>query len=138
MSIEPRAWSEADYPHQDLTRKIIAAANKVHEELGPGFVESIYQNAMLHQLQKAGLDVQMEVTVPVFFDGVRVGEHRIDLLVNNLAVVELKAVNELASVHEAQVKSTLKAADLELGLLMNFNVKQLTYGGLRRIICRKQ
>ena len=135
MKSVTRPWSEEDYPHQDVTRRIITAAIEVHKSLGPGFVESIYENAMLHQLEKAGLHVRQQVVVPVLFDGVQVGEHRIDILVAELIVVELKAASELAPVHYAQVKSTLKAAGLEIGLLINFNVRQLTDGGVKRIIC---
>lgn len=134
MKPTDRAWSNGNYPHQELTAQVIAAAIKVHKALGPGFVEGIYENAMVHQLRKSGLEVQQQVMMPVFYDRVRVGEHWIDLMVNRAIIVELKAVPDLLPVHYEQVRSMLKAARLEVGLLINFDVRQLNAGGVKRIV----
>jgi len=122
-----------EYLHKDLTEQIIGCAIKVHRELKAGFVESIYENALAHELTKAGLKVAQQVTYPVHYDSVVVGEHRADMVVQDKVVVELKAVSELAPQHVAQIMSTLKAAKLRLGLLMNFHEARLV-DGLRRVI----
>lgn len=106
--------------NEELTGKIIGAAIEVHKTLGPGFIESIYQNAFLVELQKRGLAVEKEVTVPVYYDGVEVGKHRLDLLVEGTVVVELKAVQDFEDIHFIMVKSYLKATGKNCGLLMNF------------------
>jgi len=121
------------YPHKDVTERIIGCAIKVHRVLKAGFVESIYENALTHELNMAGLQVAQQVTYPVFYDGLLVGEHRADMVVEGIVVVELKAVSELTPQHVSQVMSALKAANLRLGLLMNFHEAQLV-NGLRRVI----
>ncbi len=122
-----------EYLHKELTERIIGGAIKVHRELKAGFVESVYENALAHELAKAGLKVAKQVTYPVLYDDVVVGEHRADMVVEDKVVVELKAVSELAPQHVAQIMSTLKAANLRLGLLMNFHEARLV-NGLRRVI----
>lgn len=131
--IRGRNVNDEEYLHKDLTERIIGGAIKVHRELKAGFIESIYENALAHELTKAGLKVAQQVTYPVRYDGVLVGEHRADMVVEDKVVVELKAVSELAPHHMAQVMSTLKAANLRLGLLMNFHEARLV-NGLRRVI----
>lgn len=121
------------YPHSDITEKIIACGICVHRALNAGYVESIYENALCIELQKAGLNFRRQVTVSVEYEGVVVGEHRIDVLVEDVVVVELKSVSELTSQHLSQVMSTLKAAKLRLGLLMNFGEARLI-DGVRRVI----
>lgn len=106
--------------HKNLTEKIIGAAIFVHRRLGPGFLESIYENALVIELRKRGLTVSQQPCVTVFYDGISVGEHRLDLLVENTIIVELKAVKNLESVHFATVKSYLRAKHLEHGLILNF------------------
>lgn len=107
-------------PHENLTHAIIGAAIDVHRRLGPGFIESIYANALCVELRRRRLDFQREVAVPVLYRGTDVGLHRLDLLVGQLIVVELKALRRLEDVHFAVVRSYLRAARLEHGLLMNF------------------
>ena len=85
--------------HQELTGRIIACAIEVHKALGPGFLESIYEAAMVVELKRAGLNVEQQKTLPVFYREVLVGEHRLDLLVQNKIVVELKAISELEDIH---------------------------------------
>lgn len=126
-------YSENEYPQQELTKRIIAAGVEVHRELGPGFVEKIYENALASELLHRGHNVDRQVVVRVGYRGEIVGEHRIDLMVDDLVVVELKTVDALAEVHKAQLRSTLKAAGKQVGLLINFNRPTLTEG-VRRVI----
>ena len=121
------------YPHQDLTQSIISAAIEVHRALGPGFLERIYENALCIELDARAHSVARQLVVDVKYRGCRVGQHRIDLLVDDKVVVELKSVEALASAHKAQLRSTLKAADKRIGLLLNFNRATLKEG-LKRVI----
>ncbi|MBN1555165.1 MAG: GxxExxY protein [Phycisphaerae bacterium] len=123
-----KTFSGENYPHSQLTQSIIAAAIEVHKELGPGFLESIYEKALIIALQQQGHNVQSQVTLNVLFRGEWVGQHRMDLLVDDAVVVELKSVQALASVHTAQLRSTLKAAQKAIGLLINFNQTILAHG----------
>jgi len=105
---------------EKLTSKIIECAITVHKKLGPGFLESIYQAAMLLELVKQGLKVESQKEIKVFYDGKEIGLHRIDLVVEGQVIVELKTVKEFDDSHIAQLLSYLKAADLRVGLLLNF------------------
>ncbi len=116
-----------------LTEGIIGAAIEVHRELGPGFLESTYQKAMAVELTHRGIPHSCEHLVTLMYRGHQVGEGRLDILVNELIVVELKAVDKLAPIHHAQVISYLKATHLPLGLLINFNAETLK-DGLKRIV----
>lgn len=111
--------------HEDLTDKIIGCGIKVHRQLGPGFLESIYENAFVIELQRQGLKVERQREVIIKYDGVEVGRHRLDLIVNDTIVVELKAVKNIEDVHFAIVKSYLKALGKEHGLITNFSKKIL-------------
>ena len=108
-----------------LSGQIIEAAISVHKELGPGFLESIYESAMKVALRHRGIVYESQKEVAVFFEGEEVGDHRLDLLVDGQIVVELKAIKALDDVHFAQVKSYLKATGRHVGLLMNFNAPTL-------------
>ena len=119
--------------HEELTGRIIACAIEVHKALGPGFLESIYEAAMVVELKRVGLRVEQQKPLPIFYREVMVGEHRLDLLVENKIAVELKAISELENVHFAIVRSYLKAASLEHGLLLNFATMPLT---VNRVICQ--
>lgn len=123
----------ADFAGAEWTERIIGAAIHVHRELGPGFGESIYENALRHELQKRGMHVQQQKVFPVLYDGIQVGKHRIDLIVDDLVLIELKAVEELIPLFTAQVISYLRVTRLEVGLLMNFNEKLLK-NGLTRVV----
>lgn len=105
---------------EELTDKIINACINVHKELGPGFLESIYHNALKIELERRNLVVESEKEVKVKYLGIEVGTHRIDLLVEGEIVVELKTVEDLNKKYYAQVRSYLKALDKEIGLLVNF------------------
>jgi GxxExxY protein len=128
-----QAFPEREYPLQGLTEEVIAAAIEVHRQLGPGFVEKIYENALVLELQTQGHQVERQVTVDVSYRGQTVGQHPIDLLVDSEIVVELKSVEALAAAHKAQLRSALKAAGKRVGLLMNFNRATLK-DGLRSVI----
>ena len=120
------------YPHGELTEKIIGAAMKVHSALGPGFLENIYENALLRQLSKIGLSASQQVRYPVIFDGFLVGEHFLDIVVEGKVYVELKC-HAIAELEKAQVISGLKASGLEVALLMNFNSLHLK-GNFTRVV----
>lgn len=109
------------YDDNPITRSIIGAAINVHSQLGPGFLESIYRNAMNIELSKFGFDVKTEHAVKVLYDGQEVGLHRIDLFVNDDVVVELKTVEEISKAHYAQTRSYMHAIGTRLGLLINFS-----------------
>ena len=118
--------------YEALTGKIIAAAIEVHRRLGPGFIESIYENALVMELHKRGLKVERQLEVPVKYDGVEVGRHRLDLFVEDTIVVELKGIKNLEDIHFAVVRSYLKAIGRAHGLLINFakvtvEVKRVIY-----------
>jgi len=117
--------------HEELTGRIIACAIEVHKSLGPGFLESIYEAAMVVELSRAGLKAEQQKPLSIYYREVLVGEHRLDLLVENLIVVELKAISALEDIHFAIVRSYLKAAGLEHGLLLNFAAMPLT---VKRVI----
>ncbi len=106
--------------HQEITEKIIRVFYEVYNELGQGFLESVYEKAMMIALSEAGLAVAEQQPITVRFRGEIVGEFRADLLVNNLIIVELKAARTIESAFAAQVLNYLRATDIEIGLLMNF------------------
>ncbi len=106
--------------YADLTDKIINAAYKVHNVLGFGFLEKVYQNALVIELRKGVLAVSSEVPIKVFYDNEIVGEWVADLIVEDKVVLELKAVKDLAEIHEVQLVNYLKATGIEVGLLINF------------------
>lgn len=106
--------------HEKLTERIIGAAIEVHRKLGPGFIESFYENALMIELRKRGLVAERQIEVPVFYDDTEVGRHRLDIFVEDTIVVELKAVKKLEDIHFAIAKSYLKAVGRNHGLLLNF------------------
>ena len=118
---------------EELTGKIIGAAIEVHRQLGPGFIESIYENALVFELRKCGLPVEQQLEVPVVYAGqIEVGKHRLDLLVAGQTVVDLKTVTELLAIHFSIVRSQLHALKRKHGLLLNFAKVELDE---RRVIC---
>lgn len=118
---------EGDERADPLTRGIIAAIIHVHTVLGPGFLESIYRRALLLELVKRGLSVSTEVEIDIFYDGTRVGQHRLDLLVEDKVIIELKTVETLAKAHYAQTKSYLRATGKPVALLVNFASERADY-----------
>ena len=111
--------------------RLIGAAVAVHSALGPGFLESIYQGALEIELEMRGIDFRRQVEVDVRYRGEVVGRHRLDILVEESVVVELKAVSAVLEAHLAQLRSYLKATDTRVGLLLNFSTPVL---GVRRVV----
>jgi GxxExxY protein len=109
--------------HSELTDKIIGVFYDVYNELGYGFLESTYAEAMVVALEQAGLSVVREFPVPVWFRGRKVGQYFADLMVEGLILLELKTAKALESAHEAQLLHYLKATEIELGLLLNFGTR---------------
>jgi len=119
----------------DLTYEIIGCVYKVHSELGPGLLESTYEICLEYELLKGGLTVERQKPLPVNYDGIKLDAgYRIDLLVNDLVLLELKSVEELAPIHKSQVMTYLKLSGLKLGLLLNFNVQDMKKGIVRIIM----
>ena len=112
---------------EEITGKIIGCAMKVHRTLGCGFLESVYQNALAYELKKAGLEVQCEVLIKVYYEGVDVGEFYADMLVEKRVIVENKAVEQLCPAHEVQLVNYLTATEFDVGLLFNFGSSSLQY-----------
>jgi GxxExxY protein len=116
-------YDPAAFPHRDLTEVVIGAFFEVYTELGFGFLESVYHQAMLIALAERRLAVESEVKLPVYFRGRPVGTFDADIFVEREVVLELKAVDELCSAHEAQPLHYLRSSDIEVGLLLNFGPK---------------
>jgi len=125
--VEPSAETDS------WARAAIGAAIEVHRHLGPGFLESIYERAMIVELEVRRIPFERQFVIPITYRGVAVGEHRCDLVVAGSVVLELKAIESFTMTHISQVISYLSAGAFELGLLLNFNVPVLTQG-LRRIV----
>ncbi|MBN8636297.1 MAG: GxxExxY protein [Anaerolineae bacterium] len=118
----------------ELTHRIIGAAIEVHRELGPGLLESAYEECLAHEFTLRGLAYERQKPLPVIYKGIQVEcGFRLDFLVENLVIVELKAVEDLSPVHQAQVMTYLKLTNCRLGLLINFNAYKLLQG-LKRIV----
>jgi GxxExxY protein len=128
-----RPRTEPDTETDRLAQEVIGAAIEVHRTLGPGFLESVYEQAMGIELGLRGISSGRQVPVAVDYKGRSIGESRLDLLVDGRLVVELKAVDQLAPIHTAQVMSYLKATRHQLGLLINFNVVRLK-DGVKRVV----
>lgn len=103
-----------------LSNNIIGIAIKVHKELGPGFLESVYEEALKVEFSANNLEFESQKEIKIKYNGVEIGVHRLDLVVDNKIIAELKAVKELADIHFAQIRSYLKATGLRIGLLINF------------------
>ncbi|RUA23933.1 MAG: GxxExxY protein [Bacteroidetes bacterium] len=118
----------------ELTSKILECAYKVHTALGPGLLESAYEECLYYELQQSGLKVEKQKALPLVYHDVKLDAgYRLDLLVENRVIVEIKSVEALNDVHIAQVLTYLKLSKCKVGLLMNFNVKSLKHG-IKRLI----
>ena len=118
----------------EISSKIIGAAIEVHKQLGPGLLESTYETCLAFELKQMGLDVKQQQALPVVYKEVKLDAgYRIDLLVENKVIVEIKSVEALADIHTAQLLTYLKLKDLKLGLLINFNSVRVI-DGLKRIV----
>ncbi len=119
----------------EISYKIIGCAYEVHNELGPGLLEKTYEVCLIHELLKVGLEVKQQVALPVLYKGIRLDAgYRIDLLVDNQIILELKSVEALAPIHQAQLLTYMRLADIRLGLLFNFNVLNMRKGGIKRMV----
>ncbi len=132
VGLFPMEYPELSIHEEQIGKAIVNAAYNIHKSLGPGLLEKIYEVCMAHELRKAGHDVQRQVEVPISYDGIQFDEGlRLDLLIDGLVVVELKAVEIVNPVWTAQIISHLKLTGLNLGYLINFNVT-LIKDGIRR------
>jgi GxxExxY protein len=117
-----------------ITEAIIGAAIEVHKHLGPGLLESAYRECLKYELLQRGHIALQEVPLPLAYKGLKLDcGYRLDLLVNDAVIVEVKSVSDIAPIHEAQLLSYLKISGGKLGLLLNFNVKVLKHGGIKRL-----
>jgi GxxExxY protein len=118
----------------EISKGIIGCAIRVHKALGPGLLESAYQECLFYELQKSGYFVEKQKSLPLIYDEIKLDVgYRIDLLVENKVIVELKSVEALNDIHLAQVLTYLKLSDCRLGLLINFNVLRMI-DGIKRIV----
>jgi GxxExxY protein len=123
-----------EYPHQPLTRSVIGAAIEVHRVLGPGLLESAYRKCLAHELLHRDLDFRLEVPIPLRYKQAEIDcGFRADIIVGDQLLVELKSVERLLLVHDAQVLTYLKLCGMKVGLLINFNVSSLR-NGIKRLI----
>ena len=109
-----------NFKHQDITEKIIGAAYNVHNNLGSGFLEKVYQNSLAIELRSLDFLFDMEKPIKVYYRGEIVGDYIADIIVDGKVILEIKAIKELSSIHEVQLVNYLKATGIEVGLLINF------------------
>ena len=121
-----------------LSHEIIGCAIEIHKEIGPGLLESAYENCLVYLLKKKGFKVESQVEVPITFQGIVVDKaYRLDLLVENLVVVEIKSVSEFAPIHKAQMLTYLKFKKVPKGILINFNCMNIFYEGQQTFITKE-
>lgn len=124
--------------HRELTQAIIGCAMTVHRTLGPGFLDSVYQNALAHELTKAGLRVECQKSIRVLYDGIAVGEFYADMLVEGCVLVENKAMQTLVIGHERQLINYLAPTGVDVGLLLNFGSPSLQFKRKSRVYRRRE
>ena len=117
--------ANAKYPHQELPREIISAAYEVHQELAWGFLEKLYENALVLQANRRGLKVKAQAEIEVRYKGDAVGVYYADMLVNDEVICEIKAVEPINNAHQAQLLNYLKATGIKVGLILNFGPKRV-------------
>ena len=118
----------------ELSKMIISAAIEIHKALGPGLLESVYESTLEYKLKKLGLNVKKQISLPVIFEDIKLeAGYRIDLLIENKVIIELKSVETILPVHKAQTLTYLKLSKLKLALLINFNVTLLK-DGIKRFV----
>ncbi|WP_291140739.1 GxxExxY protein [Flavobacterium sp. UBA7680] len=123
---------------EEIGKIIVNSAFKVHKQLGSGLLERVYEVCLAHEITKTGLDVKRQVDIPIFYDGIEFSEGlRLDLLIEDSIIIEIKAVEQINPVWEAQIISQLKLLNKDLGFLINFNVP-LIKSGIRRFINTKR
>ena len=124
-----------EYKHSEITAKIIGCAMKVHQRMRNGYQEIIYQRCLCIEFDREGIKYQQEMEMPIFYDGIHVGKRRVDFLIEEKVVLEIKAVSELTDTYLAQALNYLEALNLETGLLLNFGAKSLE---IKRIVNGKE
>ncbi len=133
MNLSPQS-TQSDTELNLLSQHVLDAAFRVHTALGPGLLESAYEHCLCYELQKHGLCATRQVQLPVVYDGVEIDAgYRIDILVESRIIIEIKSVDRLSPIHEAQLLTYLKLANKHIGLLINFNVRSLK-NGIKRMI----
>jgi GxxExxY protein len=125
----------SDLPEEleELIRTVIGAAIEVHRHLGPGFIESIYEPSLSHELSLRGIKFERQKSIIINYKGLKISGQRLDILVEGQLILELKSVEEIAPIHVAQLISYLRSTKLRAGLLINFNVQQLK-SGIHRVV----
>lgn len=118
---------------EELVHKVIGAAIEVHRHLGPGFLESIYEEALCYEMTLQGIKFERQKEIEIKYKDIHIKGQRLDVLVDNCLILELKAIDEIAPIHEAQLLSYLKTTGFRIGLIINFKVQQLRLG-IKRII----
>ncbi len=127
--------SHVEYPHQELTSGVIGAAIEVHRALGPGLLESAYEVCLADELGRRSMDFERQVELPVAFNGRQFDcVYRLDFMVEDSVIVELKCVERIMPIHEAQLLTYLRLARKQVGLLINFNVRMLRDGIVRKVL----
>jgi|SRR5215469_7983270 len=121
--------------YEEVTEQIIGAAIEVHRAIGPGLLEAIYEECLCHELALRGLSFERQLIVPVVYKGVKLeSKHRLDVLVQNTVILELKTVDRILPIHEAQLLTYLRLLSKPVGLIINFNVPALRLGIVRRVL----
>ena len=133
-SVNSGVSSSKEYPLKEITERIISCAMEVHSTLGPGLLESVYEEALAQELNIRGIVYEKQRAIALKYRGKEIGKHRIDFLIEDEVIVELKAVETMDKIYEAQILTYLKAMDKRVGLLINFNVERLKDGIKRRIL----
>ena len=123
-----------EYKYSDITEKVIGCAMKVHRQMRNGFQELIYHRCLIIEFRKIAVPFLNEIELPIFYDDIEVGKRRVDFLIENRVIIEIKAVSELTDSHLAQALNYLEALNLEIGLLINFGSKSLE---VKRLINNK-
>ena len=134
--VEPQ--TNEQFRHSELTKGIIGVFYEVYNELGYGFLESVYENALCIALREKGFEIHQQIAIPVWFRGNQVGDFVADMMVNRLVLLELKVARSIDETHMAQLLNYLKATHLEVGLLLNFGArpefKRAVFGNERKVI----
>ena len=125
--MENKNYTNLKFKHSEITGKILGCAMKVHSALGPGFQEAIYQRCLEIEFRESNIPYEREKEIPVYYHDIKVGTRRVDFLVDGKVMVELKALSTIEDTHIAQTINYLEAYKLEVGLLLNFGSRSLTY-----------
>jgi len=117
-----------------LAYQVIGAAIEVHRHLGPGFLEHVYETALCHEFELRAIQYEKQKAITIPYKGINIEGQRLDILVGGVLIIELKAVEAIAPIHEAQLLSYMKATQVPLGLIINFKVEMLKKGGIKRLV----